>query len=48
MDDAKKWLANRGYVLPEGSDMVSISDKALIHEMAEVYHRLSRRFGGGR
>jgi hypothetical protein len=47
VDDVKKWLADRGYVLPGGSDMAAISDQATIHEMAGIYHRLSKKFGKG-
>jgi hypothetical protein len=48
VDDVKKWLADRGHVLPGDSDMAAISDQATIHEMAGIYHRLSKQFGKGR
>jgi len=42
VDDPKKWLTDRGHVLPEDSDLAEISDQASVHEMAEIYDRISK------
>jgi hypothetical protein len=45
VDDIKKWLTDRGHVFPEDSDMAAISDQASVHEMAEIYERISKTLG---
>jgi hypothetical protein len=47
VDDVKKWLTDRGYELPEDSDMAAISDQASIHEMAGIYERISKNLSKG-
>jgi hypothetical protein len=42
VDDVKKWLTDRGHVFPEDSDLAAISDQASVHEMAEIYERISK------
>jgi hypothetical protein len=34
-------------VLPEDSDMAAISDQASVHEMAEIYERISKTVNRG-
>jgi hypothetical protein len=48
VDDVKKWLTDRGHVLLEDSDVAAISDQASVHEMAEIYERISKTAGKGR
>jgi hypothetical protein len=42
--DVRKWLSDRGYLLPEESDLVGLP-KASFDEVAEIYQRLNERFG---
>ncbi|KAN0107891.1 hypothetical protein V8E51_007633 [Hyaloscypha variabilis] len=48
VDDVKKWLTDRGHVLPEDSDVAAISDQASVFEMARIYERISKTVGYGR
>ncbi|KAH9209958.1 hypothetical protein DL95DRAFT_413381 [Leptodontidium sp. 2 PMI_412] len=48
VDGVKKWLTDRGYVLPEDSDMAAISDQASIRELAGIHERISKKLGKGR
>jgi len=47
VEDVKQWLVDKGYNVldDDDSDIKQISDKASIHEMAEIYRRLNGRFG---
>jgi hypothetical protein len=47
VDDLKKWLTDRGHMLPEDSDVAAISDQASVHEMAEIYERISKTVNKG-
>ncbi|KAH8759109.1 hypothetical protein F5882DRAFT_417240 [Hyaloscypha sp. PMI_1271] len=47
VDDPKKWLTDRGHALPEDSDLAEISDQASVHEMAEIYDRISKTVNRG-